>query len=77
MTATDVIAATAKSPTGRPGSIAWVQDALDQLVRDGEIAINVATVRCRSAFVGAVLATLPGARTSLRPAMVRLMRRDR
>ena len=47
-------------PVGdRPVPIAWVQDALDQLVRDGEITINVDTVRYRSAFVGAVPATLP------------------
>ncbi len=75
--ATDVIVATGKSPASQPVPIAWLQDALDQLVRDGEIAINVDTVGHRSAFVGAVLATLPGARTSLRPATVRLTRRDR
>ena len=65
-------------PAGdRPVPIAWVQDALDHLVRDGEIAINVETVRYRSAFVGALLATLPGARTSLRPVIVRLTRGNR
>ena len=65
-------------PVGhRPVPIAWLGEALDQLVRDGEIAINVETVRYRSAFVGAVLATLPGARTSLRPAIVRLTRGNR
>ena len=67
--ATEVIVATSKSPHGRPVPIAWVQDALDQLVRDGEIAISVA-------FVGAVLATLHGATTSLRPAIVRLPTRQ-
>lgn len=74
---TDVIVATSKSPGGQPVPIAWVQDALDQLVRDGEIAINVGTLQYRSAFVGAVLATLPGATKSLRPAVVRLVGRQR
>jgi hypothetical protein len=37
----------------------------------------VETVRYRSAFVGAVLAMLLDSTTSLRPAMLRLTRRDR
>ena len=40
--------------------IAWVQDALDRLERDGEIEISVESVRYRSAFIGAVLLALPG-----------------
>jgi hypothetical protein len=40
--------------------IAWVQDALDRLDRDGEIEISVESVRYRSAFIGAVLLALPG-----------------
>ena len=68
----NVIVATGKSPEGQPVPIAWVQDALDMLVRDGEVAVNVETLRYRSAFVGAVLATLPGAITTLRPATVRI-----
>jgi hypothetical protein len=52
---------TTKSPGGQPVPIAWVQDALDRLGADGEIEISVASVGHRSAFVGAVLLTLPGA----------------
>ena len=68
----NVIVATGKSPEGQPVPIAWVQDALDMIVRDGEVAVNVETLRYRSAFIGAVLSTLPGAITTLRPATVRI-----
>ncbi|MHB8891399.1 MAG: hypothetical protein ACYC65_05070 [Candidatus Limnocylindrales bacterium] len=34
--ATDVIVATGTSPASEPVPIAWVQEALDQLARDGE-----------------------------------------
>ena len=57
----DVIVAAARSPQGRPVPIKWVQDAINQLVEQGEIVIDVETVGYRSAFIGAVLATLPGA----------------
>ena len=50
---------TSRSPSGQPIPIAWVQDALDRLDRDGEIEISVQSVRYRSAFIGAVLAELP------------------
>ena len=56
----EVIVGTAKSPTGRPVPIQWLQDAIDLLVREGEIAVNVETLGHRGAFVGAFLATLPG-----------------
>ena len=72
--AADVIVATTKSPDGRPVPISWVQNALDRLVRDGEIEISVESVGYRSALIGAVLATLPGVTTSLRPAVIRLDR---
>ncbi|MHB1318655.1 MAG: hypothetical protein ACYCYF_08575 [Anaerolineae bacterium] len=36
--AADVIVATGTSPAGRPVPSAWLEDPLDQLVRDGEIA---------------------------------------
>lgn len=72
--ATEVIVATQKSPDRRPAPIEWVQVALDRLVRDGEIEISVASVGYRSAFVGAVLATIPGARTMRQLATVRLDR---
>lgn len=56
-----VLVGTKRSPNGTAISIAWVQDALDRLSTDGEVEINVASVGHRSAFVGAVLLTLPGA----------------
>jgi hypothetical protein len=55
-----VIVATTRSPEGRPVPIAWVQEALDRLVAEGEVAINVGSVGYRSAFIGAVLSTVPG-----------------
>lgn len=57
----NVIVGTDRSPSGKRVSIAWVQSAMDQLERDGELTIDVATVGYRSAFIGAVLSTLPGA----------------
>jgi hypothetical protein len=68
----DVIVATGKSPEGKPVPIAWIQDALDRLVRNGEIEISVPSVGYRSAFIGAVLATIDGSSTSTRPRRVRL-----
>jgi hypothetical protein len=56
----DVIVGTQRSPNGQPVPIQWVQDAMDQLVGKGELAIEVSTVGYRSAFIGAVLATVPG-----------------
>jgi hypothetical protein len=57
----DVIVGTTRSPKGQPVSVQWVQDAIDVLVRDGAVTIDVDTVGYRSAFISAVLATLPGA----------------
>ena len=56
-----VFVATNRSPEGQPVPVAWVQDALDRLVRDGEVEITVTSVGYRSAFIGAVLSTIPGA----------------
>jgi uncharacterized protein DUF3883/EVE domain-containing protein len=68
----DVMVATTRSPQGQPVPIAWVQTALDRLLRDGEVEISVASVGYRSAFIGAALATLPGARTAHNPQRVLL-----
>ena len=57
----EVIVGTVKSPNGRPVPIEWLEDAADLLVRDGEVAVDVETLGHRGAFIGAVLATLPGA----------------
>jgi hypothetical protein len=67
-----VIVATRRSPQGQPVPIVWVQGALDRLRRDGEVEISVASVGYRSAFVGAALATLPGASTAHNPQRVML-----
>ena len=56
----DVIVGTTRSPAGQPVPIDWVQAAMDLLEAEGEITIDVETVGYRSAFVGAVLATVPG-----------------
>ena len=56
-----VLVATNRSPGGRPVPVEWVQAALDTLVRDSEVQINVESVGYRSAFVGAVLSEVPGA----------------
>jgi hypothetical protein len=53
-----VIVGTTRSPGGQPVPIEWVQDALDRLAADGAVEINVQSVRYRSAFIGAVLASL-------------------
>lgn len=57
----DVIVGTTRSPTGRPVPIAWVQNALDRLLAEGEVEISVDSVGYRSAFIGAVLQEVPGA----------------
>jgi hypothetical protein len=69
-----VIVGTNRSPAGQPVPIEWVQDALDRLVRDGEIEISVPSVGYRSAFIGAVLLTVPTARGSVNPRRVTLHR---
>lgn len=56
-----VIVGTDRSPEGTPVPIAYVQTAIDMLSEHGEITIDVETVGYRSAFIGAVLATIPGA----------------
>ena len=67
-----VIVATDKSPSGQAVPIAEVQAAIDMLERAGELRIDVKTVGYRSAFIGAVLATLPDAVVATNPRRVRL-----
>lgn len=66
----DVVVATARSPEGKPVPIAWVQEALDMLERDGEVVADVETLGYRSAFIGAVLATLCHTTRALGPSRV-------
>jgi hypothetical protein len=69
---TDVMVGTARSPNGHPVPIRRVQRAMDILYTAGEIEISVKSLGYRSAFIGAVLATLPGATTLTDPRRVRL-----
>jgi hypothetical protein len=68
----NVIVATSKSPRGKPVPLAEIQEAIDRLVAQGEIEISVRSVGYRSAFIGAVLSTLPGATTATSPRRVSL-----
>lgn len=68
----EVVVATDRSPGGQPVPIEWIQTAMDRLEELGEIEINVRSVGYRSAFVGAVLLTLPGVEGVLDPRRVRL-----
>ncbi|NUN50102.1 MAG: hypothetical protein HUU15_14835 [Candidatus Brocadiae bacterium] len=65
---------TARSPGGELVEVAQVQRALDRLLQEGSIKIDKREVGYRSAFVGAVLRSLPGVSFSLRPARVYLQR---
>jgi hypothetical protein len=76
VTSTDVIVATSRSPAGQPVPIAWVQSALDRLFADGEVEISVESVGYRSAFIGAVLATVPAAIARTRPRRIVLAIRE-
>jgi hypothetical protein len=64
---------TANQEVGEPVPIQWVQDAGNTLYADGKIGINTNEATHRSAFIGAVLATLPGAVGLRRPARVELV----
>lgn len=66
------IVATDRSPKGQPVPIAWIDDALRRLVRDGHVEIHPRTSSYRSAFIGAVLLTLPGARAFGSPPKITL-----
>jgi hypothetical protein len=50
---------TERSPKGQLVPIAWVQDAMDRLAAERSLEISVASVGYRSAFIGAVLKSLP------------------
>ena len=69
-----VIVGTRRSPKGQPVPIDWVQDAFERLHRHGELEISVASVGYRSAFIGAVLQTVPGVVATTHPRVRRLRR---
>ena len=64
----NVLVGTSMSPAGSPVPIRLVQEAIDRLIREGELEISVKSLgHRRSSFVGAVLLTLPGARAVTLP----------
>jgi hypothetical protein len=67
---------TARSPHGKPVPIAEIQAAADQLFARGEVEIDDRIVGYRSAFVGAVLATLPNTIAKVNPRRISLVRPD-
>lgn len=69
----NVVVGTTKSPEGQPVPIEWVQAAIDRLLDERELEINPQSVGYRSAFVGAVLLTLPGVEGATNPRRVRLV----
>ena len=67
-----VLVGTGRSPEGAAVGIADIQVAANRLYAEGSIDISVESVGHRSAFIGAVLATLPGALVELRPRRILL-----
>jgi hypothetical protein len=65
-----VLVGTERSPGGAPVPIEDVQQALDRLRAAGAVTITPSDVGYRSAFVGAVLLTLPGARAAGSPPVI-------
>jgi len=61
-----------QDPAGERVPVRWVQDAADTLFANGRIGINTDEATHRSAFIGAVLSTLPGAIGLRRPTRVEL-----
>ncbi|MEJ2855388.1 MULTISPECIES: HNH endonuclease [unclassified Saccharothrix] len=70
--ARNVLVATGRSPQGKLVPVAWVQEGLDKLFARGRVLASVEELRYRSAFVAAVLATLPRAVVTKKPAAVSL-----
>ena len=69
----DVLVGTNRSPEGKPVPLEWVQSAIDNAA-EGEVEISTDSVEHRSAFVGAVLASLPGTRGDVNPRRVLVAR---
>jgi hypothetical protein len=67
-----VLVATSRSPRGQPVEIGNVQRGMDKLRAHGSVRVTVEELGHRSAFVEAVLAALPGARSTASPATVTL-----
>jgi hypothetical protein len=56
------IVGTERSSEGKPVPLAWAEDAVRRLQQEGEVEVSVDSLGYRSAFVGAVLLQVPGAR---------------
>jgi hypothetical protein len=69
-----VLVGTTRSPQGQWVDIADVQAALDTLRGRGHVEISVREVGYRSAFIGAVLSTLPGTKKMLSPRRIELIK---
>jgi 5-methylcytosine-specific restriction protein A len=67
-----VVVGTDKSPIGEPVPLAEIQAAADRVFDGEEVAINTASVGFRSAFVGAVLRSMPGVEVLREPQRARL-----
>lgn len=63
---------TDRSPDGRPVKVREVQQALDILAAQGSVVVQPHEIGYRSAFVGAVLATLPDAHVTDDPPTITL-----
>ncbi len=63
---------TRQSPEGQPVPLRAVQNGLDLLGEQRSVRVDVKELGYRSAFVGAVLATLPNAQVSTTPATITL-----
>jgi hypothetical protein len=68
----NVLVRTGRSEEGQPVPLSEVQHGIDLLYERGRVAAHVDVLRYRSAFVAAVLATLPRAVVSRSPAAVSL-----
>ncbi|WP_089949541.1 hypothetical protein [Lentzea xinjiangensis] len=67
-----VLVATGRSPQGQWVDVRDVEAGLEKLHAQGSVLVSVGELGHRSAFVGAVLATIPGTVVSLRPAVITL-----
>ena len=67
-----VLVSTDRSPEGQPVPVVDVQHGLDVLAARGTVQVSVEELGHRSAFVGAVLATLPHVTATKSPAAVTL-----
>jgi hypothetical protein len=72
-----VVVGTDRSPKGELVPLDEIRSAARRLLEEGEVRIDTDTVGFRSAFVGAVLASLPGASRETTPRRVSLRRPER